>query len=41
MVYNDEGDLTEMIPELKSYMDKWFEELIDSIFEDINNYFNK
>lgn len=41
MVYNDEGDLEEMIPELKTYMDKWFDDLIDSIFEDINNYFNK
>ena len=28
MVYSDEGDLEEMIPELKSYMDKWFDELL-------------
>lgn len=41
MVYNDSGDLTEMIPELNAYMDKWFDTLFDAIMEDIDNYFNK
>lgn len=40
MVYDDEGDLTKMIPELEAYMDKWFESLFDSIMQDIDNYFN-
>ena len=41
MIYNQEGDLTEMIPELQEYMDKWFDELFDAIMIDIDNYFNK
>ena len=41
MVYNDEGDLTEMIPELNAYLDKWFDDLADAILKDVNNYFNK
>lgn len=41
MIYNQEGDLTEMIPELQEYMDKWFDELFDVIMNDIDNYFNK
>lgn len=41
MIYNQEGDLTEMIPELQEYMDKWFDELFDTIMIDIDNYFNK
>ena len=41
MIYNQEGDLTEMIPELQEYMDKWFDELFDAIMNDIDNYFNK
>lgn len=40
MVYSDDGDLTEMIPELNDYMDKWFEQLFDSIMKDIDNFFN-
>ena len=40
MVYDEEGDLTKMIPELNYYMDKWFETLFDSIMEDIDKYFN-
>lgn len=40
MVYNDEGDLTEMIPELKEYINEWFDRLFDAILEDINTYFN-
>lgn len=41
MMYNKEGDLTKMIPELKEYMDKWFDDLFDAIMIDIDNYFNK
>lgn len=40
MVYDDKGDLTEMIPELKSYMDEWFKRLFELIMEDIDSYFN-
>lgn len=39
MVYEPEGDLTVMIPELNAYMDKWFEDLFDKIMEDIDNFF--
>lgn len=41
MVYSEEGDLEEMIPELKAYMDKWFEELFDEIIKLITEFFNK
>lgn len=41
MVYSDEGDLEEMIPELKSYMDKWFDELFELIISDLDKYFDK
>ena len=41
MVYNDEGDLTEMIPELKKYMDEWFDNLFNEIINDLDKYFNK
>lgn len=40
MVYDDEGDLTEMIPELKEYMNKWVDDLFEKITEDLDNYFN-
>lgn len=40
LVYNDEGDLTEMIPELKDYLDEWFDKLFDAIMSDINKFFN-
>lgn len=40
MVYSDNGDLTEMIPELNDYMDKWFDQLFDSLMKDIDNFFN-
>lgn len=41
MVYSDEGDLEEMIPELKKYMDKWFDELFELIISDLDKYFDK
>lgn len=40
MIYDDEGDLTKMIPELDAYIDRWFDDLFEAITEDLNNYFN-
>lgn len=40
MVYDEEGDLSKMIPELENIMDDWFETLFAAITEDLNNYFN-
>lgn len=39
MVYDEEGDLEKMIPELKDYMDKWFDDLFQAITQDLDNYF--
>lgn len=41
MVYDEDGDLSKMIPELNAYMDKWFDTLFDAIMNKIDNYFNK
>lgn len=41
LVYDEEGDLEKMIPELKGYMDKWFNDLFEAITTDLDNYFNK
>ena len=40
MVYDDEGDLTKMIPELDEYIDKWFEDLFNAIMQETDKYFN-
>lgn len=40
MIYEEDGDLTKMLPELDKYMDTWFEHLYDAIMADIDNYFN-
>lgn len=40
MIYDDDGDLTKMIPQLNAYMDKWFDELFEAIIEELNTYFN-
>lgn len=40
MIYEEDGDLTKMLPELEKYMDTWFEHLYDAIMADIDNYFN-
>jgi hypothetical protein len=40
MIYEEDGDLTKMIPELDKYMDTWFEHLYDAITADLDNYFN-
>lgn len=39
LVYDDEGDLSKMIPELNAYMDKWFDLLFNQIIEEIDKYF--
>ena len=41
MVYDDDGDLTKMIPELNDYMDKWFDRLFELIITDLDKYFNE
>lgn len=40
MVWNEEGDLTKMLPELEGYIDKWFDDLFNKIIENLNKYFN-
>lgn len=39
MIYDEKGDLSVMIPELKAYMDKWFDDLFQAITTDLDNYF--
>lgn len=39
IVYDEEGDLTKMIPELDKYMDTWFEHLNNAITEELDKYF--
>lgn len=39
MVWNEEGDLEKMIPELNNMLDEWFDKLIDAILNDIDNFF--
>lgn len=40
MIYTDDGDLTKMIPELETYIDKWFDDLFELITQDIDKHFN-
>ncbi len=40
MIYDEDGDMTKMIPELDKYIDSWFETLFNAIMEDIDKYFN-
>lgn len=40
MVWDEEGDLSKMIPELENIMDDWFEKVFASITEELDNYFN-
>ena len=40
MVYDKGGDLEVMIPELKDYMKKWFDDLFDAIMSEIDKFFN-
>ena len=41
MVYSESGDLTEMIPELEAYIDRWFDMLFEAIINDLDKYFNE
>ena len=41
MVWDDDGDLTKMIPELEGLIDKWFDELFDAITNELDKYFNE
>ena len=40
LVYDDEGDLTKMLPALEDYIDKWFDELFESIINELEERFN-
>ena len=40
MIYDEEGDLSKMIPELENIMDDWFENLWIELTKDLDNYFN-
>lgn len=40
LVYDPEGDLTVMIPELENILDDWFENLFAAITEDLDKYFS-
>lgn len=40
MRYDKEGDLEKMIPELKAYMEKWFDSLFDKIMNEVDKFFN-
>lgn len=41
MIYDNDGDLTKMLPELNEYIDEWFEHLFDAITQDLDKYFEK
>lgn len=41
LVYDEEGNLEKMIPELKKTLDEWFDKLIDNIFNELDKYFNQ
>lgn len=40
MIYDEEGDLTNMLPEVDAYIDTWFNHLFEAIMEETNKYFN-
>ena len=40
MIYDDEGDLSKMIPELDATVDKWFDILWNMIIEEIDKFFS-
>lgn len=41
MVYDDNGDLEKMIPELEGILDKWFDDLYATIISELDKYFNE
>lgn len=40
MIWNEEGDLSKMIPEMENIMDDWFETLWEQLTIDLDKYFN-
>lgn len=40
LVYDENGDLTEMVPELKDYLDDWFDRLFEEIIKEVTDFFN-
>ena len=40
MIWDEEGDMTKMIPELDKYIDSWFETLFNAIMEETDKFFN-
>lgn len=41
MVYDKDGDLEKMIPELNEKIDEWFDTLFEAIIKDLEKYFNE
>lgn len=40
MVYDEEGDLGKMLPELNDMVDKWFDGLFETLINDLDKFFN-
>lgn len=40
IIFDEDGDLTKMLPELNEYLDTWFNHLYEAITADLDNYFN-
>lgn len=40
MVWDDNGDLSKMIPELNESVDVWMDRLFETIIKELNDYFN-
>lgn len=40
LVYDEKGDLTEMVPELKDYLDDWFDRIFEEIIKEVTDFFN-
>ena len=40
MIYDNDGDLSEMMPEVDKYIDTWFDHLYYAIMVELDNYFN-
>ena len=41
LVWDDDGDLEKMIPELNEMLDEWFDTLFEVIIKDLEKYFNE
>ena len=40
LVYDEEGDMSKMLPELDDMVDKWFNGLFESMSKNLDEYFN-